>query len=108
VFILNMLVMFLNYYPMTWKHQIVHSAADEDVMKDPKMGHYLINLSGVTQQVYRQLSAQENGIATDEEAARGYIVVENEVCSQCGSLARALLPTLSTGTHSAIESSTQS
>ena len=70
-----MLVIFLNYYPMTWKHQIVHSASDADALKV----FALANLSGVTQQVYKQLSAQESGVATDEEAARGYIVVENEV-----------------------------
>ena len=74
VVVYSVLVMALNQYPMMHKHKIVHSADDRAAMAIK----LLANLSGPNQQIYKQLSCQPNGKPTAEEAARGYIVVENE------------------------------
>ena len=65
----------LNSYPIFFKNKIFHSPGDDAaILKIPELS----NLRGPNQLVYKQLSAASNGVPTDEEKERGYIVVENE------------------------------
>ena len=74
VVVFGLLTIVLNCFPMHYKHKVVHSADDRAALRVK----FLSNLSGPNQQIYKQLSSQPNGKPTAEEAARGYIVIENE------------------------------
>ena len=74
IVVFGLLTMVLNYFPMHYKHKVVHSADDQAALKIK----FLSNLSGPNQQIYKMLSSEPNGKPTEEERKRGYVVVENE------------------------------